>query len=133
MQTHVKVLAILLLVFGGFFVACGLFLMMIAGGAAGIVGVSGDPDALAAIPIIGMVGSFLMTFLFVLGVPKLIAGVGLLKYKPWARVLTIVLCAISLINFPMGTLLGAYGLWVMLNSETESLFKATDSRPAPTV
>jgi hypothetical protein len=50
--------------------------------------------------------------------------VGLLKFQPWARVLTIVLCAINLLNVPFGTALGIYGLWVLLNSETEQLFAA---------
>ena len=125
MQTHVKVLAILLIVFGAFYVVGGLFLLVLAGGAAGIVGISGDPEALAAIPFIGLLGSFLMVFLLALGVPKLIAGIGLLKYQSWARILTIVLCALSLINFPVGTAIGAYGLWVMLKDETEALFKRT--------
>ena len=122
MQTHVKVLAILLIVFGGLFVLGGLMMLLLAGGAAGVVGVSGDPEAVEAIPIIGMVGSFLMIFLLALGVPKLIAGIGLLKYRPWARILAIVICAISLINIPFGTIFGAYGLWVLLNGETQRMF-----------
>jgi hypothetical protein len=27
-------------------------------------------------------------------------------------------------NIPIGTLVGAYGLWVMLSAETEPLFKS---------
>ena len=37
----------------------------------------------------------------------------------------IVLAAINLINIPLGTILGAYGLWVLLNKETERLFAGT--------
>ena len=55
----------------------------------------------------------------------MITGFGLLKLKPWARIVGIVLCAINLINIPFGTILGAYGLWVLLNGETERLFNAT--------
>ena len=39
------------------------------------------------------------------------------------------LSALNLINIPLGTVLGAYGLWVLLNSETERLFT---SRPTVT-
>ena len=35
----------------------------------------------------------------------------------------IVLSAINLINIPFGTVLGIYGLWVLLTRETELLFR----------
>ena len=54
--------------------------------------------------------------------PGLAAGYGLLKFKPWARILGIVLSALNLINIPLGTMLGAYGLWVLFSSDTERLF-----------
>jgi hypothetical protein len=56
--------------------------------------------------------------------PSLAAGYGLINYKEWARVLGIVLSAINLINIPLGTIVGAYGLWVLLNKETERLFSS---------
>jgi uncharacterized membrane protein (DUF2068 family) len=42
-------------------------------------------------------------------------GWGLLKTRPWARGLAIVLGAISLLHFPLGTALGIYTLWVLLS------------------
>jgi hypothetical protein len=57
----------------------------------------------------------------------LITGYGLLNYRPWARVIGIILSAISLINIPIGTVVGAYGLWVLLNKETERLFNTGQS------
>jgi hypothetical protein len=45
-----------------------------------------------------------------------------LYFKSWARIVGIVLSAVSLINIPIGTAVGAYGLWVLLNKETERLF-----------
>jgi hypothetical protein len=66
-------------------------------------------------------------FLVALALPGLIVGVGMLKLANWARVLGIVLSAIHLINIPFGTILGAYGLWVLLHSETESLFSRTSA------
>ncbi|MBI3696140.1 MAG: hypothetical protein HY238_15045, partial [Acidobacteria bacterium] len=56
------------------------------------------------------------------GLPSLIAGIGLLKLRPWARILTIVLSAIDLIHVPFGTALGLYGLWALLSKEGEQLF-----------
>ena len=53
-------------------------------------------------------------FLLVLSLPGLITGIGLLKFQPWARIVGLVFGAINLINIPFGTILGVYGLWVLL-------------------
>lgn len=126
MQTHVKVLAALFIVFGALGVLAALGLMAIFGGTMGIVGAAGDEEGRAiALPIIGLTGTLLTAFLLVLSIPGLITGFGLLSYRNWARVLGIVLSALQLINIPFGTILGAYGLWVLLSKETEQLFQET--------
>ena len=125
MDTHVKVLAVLFIVFSALGVLAALALMAVFGVGAGIVGASGDPDAALALPIIGLTGTALVIFMLVLSLPGLITGFGLLKLKPWARIFGIVLCAINLINIPFGTIMGAYGLWVLLNSETERMFNVS--------
>lgn len=43
-----------------------------------------------------------------------IAGWGLLERQPWARTLAIVLGILALLDFPFGTALGIYTLWVLL-------------------
>jgi hypothetical protein len=130
MQTHVKVLAVIYLAVGGLMLCGALFLGLGSGVAAGIVGASADPeDAAIAIPILGIAGTALAAFLGIFALPSLITGYGLLYYKPWARIVGIVLSAISLINIPIGTIVGAYGLWVLLNRETEHLFNATAVLP----
>jgi hypothetical protein len=125
MLTHVKVLAVLYIALGALGVIGALFLMLVFGAAAGSVGVSGDPDAAVALPFIGLVGTGLVIFMLAISVPGVVVGFGLLKLKPWARIGGIVLCAINLINIPIGTVLGAYGLWVLLTGETERLFDST--------
>jgi hypothetical protein len=122
MQTHVKVLAVLFIVFS----ALGVLLAIGAGaliGLAGIAGAAADPeDAAIALPVLGFTGSLVTIFLLCVSLPGLIAGFALLAFRPWARILGIVLCAINLINFPFGTIFGAYGLWVLFNKDTERLF-----------
>ncbi len=124
METHVRVLAILQIVFGTMGLLAGLVLLVVFGGAAGIVGTVGvaqDSGALIAVPIIGIVGAVLIGLVVLLSLPSLVAGIGLLNYRPWARIMTMVLSILNLFNVPVGTLLGAYGLWVMLSPETEAL------------
>jgi hypothetical protein len=126
MQTHVKVLAVLFIVLSAFGVLTALGLMAIFGGAAGIIGAAAESEEAAiALPIVGITGGLLTIFLLAISLPGLIAGFGLLSFKPWARILAIVLSALHLINIPIGTILGAYGLWVLLNNDAERLF----SRP----
>jgi hypothetical protein len=60
-------------------------------------------------------------FLAVLALPEIIGGWGLLAQKQWARVLVIVLGILHLANFPFGTALGVYTLWVLLSNEQHLL------------
>jgi hypothetical protein len=132
MQTHVKVLAVLFIVFSALGVLAAVALLVIFGASAGIVGAAADPgEAALAIPIIGLAGTGLVIFLLMVSLPGLVAGLGLLKLKSWARILGIVLCAINLVNFPMGTIFGAYGLWVLLNKETEQMFSGQPTLAHP--
>jgi hypothetical protein len=123
MQTHIKVLGVIYLAVGGLMLVLALFLILAMGGAAGIVGATAEPeDAAIAIPVLGFAGTALAAFLGIFSLPSLITGYGLLNFKPWARIVGIILSAISLINIPIGTIVGAYGLWVLLSKETERLF-----------
>ena len=129
MQTHVKVLGVLYVAVGGCMLVAALFLLLTLSGVAGIVGAAADPeDAAIAIPVLGIAGTALAAFLGLFALPSLITGYGLLNFKPWARIVGIVLSAISLINIPVGTIIGVYGLWVLLSKDTERLF---DTTPVP--
>jgi hypothetical protein len=98
--------------------------LLIFGGVAGVVGMAGtDPDARIAVPILGGVGGLIFLVIAAISLPGLIAGIGLLQFRPWARILTIVLSAIHLLNVPFGTALGIYGLWALLSREGEALFR----------
>ena len=134
MQTHVKVLGVVYLAVGGLMLLLALFLILTMGGVAGIVGASADPeDAAIAVPVLGFAGTALAAFFGIFALPSLVTGYGLLNYRPWARVIGIILSAISLINIPIGTIVGAYGLWVLLNKETERLFNIGPSIPTQSV
>jgi len=120
--THVKVLGVLHIAFSAIGLLFAILLMVMVGGAAGIVGASGDPDAQYALPIIGIGGTTLIVLTLALSLPGLVVGIGLFKFRPWARVLGIVLSIFDLIWVPLGTIIGAYGLFVLFSKETEQLF-----------
>jgi hypothetical protein len=122
MEAHVKVLGVLHIVLGALGVLGALLLLLIFGGAAGIVGATGDPEAHIAIPIIGITGMALVAFVLLRSVPGIIIGIGLLKYRSWARIGGLVLSILDLIWVPFGTIVGIYGLWVLFSKDTERLF-----------
>jgi hypothetical protein len=56
-----------------------------------------------------------------------IGGIGVLTFKPWARIVVMVVSVIGCINIPIGTLAGVYSLWVLMQEETVKLFKPVQS------
>ena len=127
MRDHVRILAYLHIFFGGLGLLAALVVLFVFGGVAGMVGMANPHDADAwhvAIPILGIIGMVVFVLVLLLSLPSVIAGAGLLKFRPWARIVTIVLSALNLPMFPFGTALGIYGLWVLLQHQTERLFAA---------
>ncbi|MEO6238990.1 MAG: hypothetical protein ABIQ52_18495 [Vicinamibacterales bacterium] len=123
MATHVRVLGVLYIALSAIGVVGALFLMLALGTATSIVGLNAEAsDAAVALPIIGIAGTALVTFLLAVSVPGLVVGIGLINLKPWARIGAMVLAVIHLINIPIGTALGIYALWVLFNKDTERLF-----------
>jgi hypothetical protein len=125
MDTHVKIVAILYLVFSALGVLGALVILLIFGGAASLVGTTAadEPGARVAIPILGAIGGIVALIILVCSVPGLLAGWGLLQYQEWARILAIILSVLNLLAFPFGTALGVYGLWTLLNQQTVPLFR----------
>jgi hypothetical protein len=134
MAQHVKILGILHIIYGALGVFVGLLALLIMGGIAGVVGVSDhSPDSALAIPILGGIGALVFIILLCVSLPGIIVGFGLLHFKPWARLLTLVLSAFELFSIPFGTALGIYGFWVLLKPETEQLFNQPPLPMAPRV
>jgi len=59
-------------------------------------------------------------------IPEIIAGIGLLKRRPWSRILTLILGVLSLLEIPIGTAVGIYTLWVLLKPEAAQFFQNPD-------
>ena len=116
MERHITVIAILNIVFGSIKLIIGLVLLsiLITGGL-----ISRDANAFAITTLVGMV---IALFFAVKSVPEIMGGLGLLKHKQWARILVIILGCLELIEFPIGTAIGVYTLWVLLNEETVAIF-----------
>jgi len=123
MEQHVKVVAILNIVCGGLGLLLALVVLLFFGGMAGVVHSDPSPDSDVGVAALGAIGVVGFVAIAVISVPSVIGGIGLLKFREWARILVIVMSALNLINIPFGTALGVYGLWTLLNDGTRTLFK----------
>jgi hypothetical protein len=132
MESHVRALGILHIVLSVLGLVGALILLLVFGAAAGIVGASGDEDAQVAVPIVGGLGVVLSVVVLIVSIPGLVAGIGLVRLRPWARVLGSVVSAMNLIHVPLGTAVGIYGLWVLLSVDAQRLFaRPAAAGPAP--
>ena len=128
MAQHVKILGILHIVFGALGILGALVVLAIFGGLSAVVNLSDSTDVPA--PILAAIGVFVFFVVLVISLPGFIIGIGLVQFRPWARVAGIVISALDLLGFPFHTLLGIYGLWVLLNRETEQMFGVPPARVA---
>lgn len=129
MEKHVMIVAVLDIAFGAMGILVGI------AGSAAVVGGGIISQDKTAMRITSLVGIGVVLFFLVTSVPKLIAGVGLLKRRGWARILAIILAVLDVLNFPVGTVIAVYTLWVLLNDKAALLFSRnaigqTDAQPA---
>ena len=118
MEKHVTLVAVLNIAFGFLGIFLGIFVFVVLVGA-GII--SQDPEALTITSIVGIAVGF---FLILTSIPEVIGGFGLLKRRPWARVLVLIIAVLDLFMIPIGTIIGIYELWVLLNEDIAKLFRA---------
>jgi hypothetical protein len=90
--------------------------------------VSGDAEA---IPILGMMGGFMLCMMFIMSVPGLVAGFGLLRRKSWARILALIVAFFNMAWFPLGTAVGLYLFWVLMQNEAPAYFYEYDDTYRP--
>jgi hypothetical protein len=124
METHIRVLGYLYIVLGALGILAGLFVLLVMGGTASLVGgAAGGSDGQLAGPVIAIIGAVMAAVVVMVSLPGLIAGYGLLQRRSWARVLAIVVSSVNLLNIPLGTAIGIYGLWVLLSADAQRIFK----------
>jgi len=123
MEKHITIVAVLSIVFGTMGVLLGTFLFVVISGGGAI---SGDPTAMN---VTGIVATGLGGFFMLISIPDIIAGIGLLKRRSWARILAFAFAILDLMQIPIGTAIGIYVIWVLLNDDTIKLFaQASETR-----
>jgi hypothetical protein len=119
-KEHVTAVGVLHIGLGvtGLLVACVVLAATISPGVIAWM-VEGDPVPLG---ILSIIGGVVALFLFVFSVPGIVGGIGLLKHKSWARYVVLILGAVGLANFPIGTIVGAYTIGVLVQDKAAQVF-----------
>ncbi len=116
MREQVRLLGWLFILYHGF----SLVVMMLVAAGVGVAGLfSGDLEAMAVTSVVacGLVALSVITV-----VPGIIAGWGLLGFKPWARVLAIIVAVFNIWSIPFGTALAIFTLYVLLSGKSDPAF-----------
>jgi len=123
MHQHVTILGWLYIVANAIVLLIGLcgLLFFVSIGAIGAA--NGDLVALGVLSAIGMVA---LLFFGVLALPGILAGYGLLKRKQWGQILALIVGILGVFNVPIGTLIGIYTLFVLLQNAAEPYFASQE-------
>ena len=116
LSLHVTILGWVHIVGSCFMLLLGILVFMLL---VGIGATSGDNEGMRVLTVIGVI---VLLFLGALALPGIAAGLGLLRRQPWGRVLALVVGFLGLINFPIGTAIGAYTFWVLLQRSATDYF-----------
>jgi hypothetical protein len=116
MEKHINAVAVLSIGLSVLGILIGGFIFILL---AGIGFLAQEEEAAVILTTVGAIAGM---FLLMLSVPGIIGGIGLFKRREWARILVLVISALQLVNFPIGTAVGAYSIWVLVQKESILLF-----------
>jgi hypothetical protein len=117
MKKHVTIVGALHIGFGTLFMIGAIVLYFVFNFARGIVG----SDNVAQ-TVLSFLQYILPIFIGTIAMLGIVGGVGVLSFKSWARIIVIIVAALGCFNIPIGTLVGVYSIWVLMQDETVKLF-----------
>lgn len=121
MDRHFDMVGLLFVVYGGLLIVLALVMLIVLGpGAASPAEVSAAPTSFWT--ALAYRSSSAALVLLVCSVPFLVTGWGLRRRAGWARIAAMVLGALSILSFPIGTLLGGYTLWTLTRPDAQTAF-----------
>jgi hypothetical protein len=122
-RLHVDLLGLLYMIGGLVIGLIGLSLVSLAAGAATLV-MASDPGA-SGIAAALTAGAFGIAAVLVLvwGAAHFWTGTALRRHRPWARLASLAIAVLNLFLPPIGTALGVYALWVLLDDRARQLFE----------
>ncbi len=129
MEKHIKLVVVLNIVFRSFMLLGAVALFFVAALFGYIMDflerkgeLSADDvprELLDLVPALLIIIGILMALV---SIAAIVGSLGLMKKKEWGRITVIVVSFVNLIHVPLGTALGVYSLWVLLNDEIVRLY-----------
>jgi len=121
MKKHVSVVGAIHIGIGILGLIGALLLFLLMDFAKGFIPQEDIPDAI--MKLISIILASIPVLIAVVSVLRLVGGIGLLSQQMWARYVVIIVAIIGLMSVPIGTLIGVYSLWVLMQTETMKLFE----------
>jgi len=121
---HLTILATLWIVMGVLSLLGAMALLAISAFPIGRFIPSDSPAPAAAVGLFHFIFLALGGFLFITAALQIAAAWGLLRHADWARILTLVLAFLRLLEVPLGTALGVYTIWVLMGPTSEQEYRA---------
>ena len=128
MRSHVNLLGILQLTWGGMGLLLGASLLLLAVGAAAIARTpAGDPMTAGFTALLFVVFALALALG---GWANVWAGRAIRQHRAPGRTGTLILSVMNLFVLPFGTALAIYALWVLLHNDARALFVAPEQADA---
>lgn len=123
-ETIVKVYAVFAWI-GAFFSVVAAIMLLFFGSMMGSMGMmSGMMEGLVLGGMVGAFGVIVGVVALAMAVLYGFTGYGLWTGKNWARILAIIFSVLQLFSFPVGTIIGAFGIWFFgFHDRTKKMFK----------
>ncbi|MCJ7621766.1 MAG: hypothetical protein MUP64_16300 [Anaerolineae bacterium] len=124
MEKHVTLVGALHIGYGAFHVLCALLAFTFIAGGGLLGGLVAEEKFVIGITF--FIATTIAVWIILVSVPGIIGGIWLLRRKPWARYLVLVVSVLALMDVPLGLGLGLgigiYSIWVLVQDETAKLF-----------
>jgi len=131
-QEHNRLISILFHVQGGIQVLVGLFFAVVYIGMGGVFVAIGEQQEQQFIGgIFLVVGIVAAVIVFAFAALDFYAAFKIGRMQPIGRTLGIVVAILSVLNFPLGTALGAYALWFFFGDQGKVLYNIDGAGTAP--
>jgi hypothetical protein len=127
LASHVDLVGILFIVWGGLTMLIGVSTLALGAGALALLGSAsrgGGRRVAAIITAAAFITIAIITILW--GLAHVILGISLRRQRHWSRVVALVLAAVDTLLLPYGTALGVYALWVLLSEKGKAAFAIAD-------
>jgi uncharacterized membrane protein len=128
MEKHVQLVGILNIVYRAFLLLASLIICCLTAWITHFIQFQIFQHGDAPFEVLNIVPLILLTVaaaMFIVSIFGILGGIGVLKRKEWGRIITLIASFVNLLHIPIGTALGVYTLWVLMNDQSVKIFNPT--------